>query len=55
MLPVDRHLPGNPFHQPPILLQAFASFLQLGDGQIILVLHLGDRVGSPEKLATLLI
>ena len=44
----------NPFDQCPILLEPLAAFLKLGDRQIVLILHPGDRIGGPEIVGHLL-
>ena len=50
---VGGHLPADALDQGPVLLQPLAALLELLDGQVVLVLHLGDRVGRPEEVGQL--
>ena len=47
------HLPRHALDQRPVLLQPLAALRELGDGRVVLVLHLGDRVGRPEEVGQL--
>jgi hypothetical protein len=47
------HLPRDSFHQRPVLLEAFAALLQLGNRQVVFILHLGDGIGGPEDVCQL--
>ena len=53
MFRVVGDLKRDSFHQRAILLQSLAAFLKLGDGLIVFVLHLRDRVGGPEEVGQL--
>ena len=53
VLPVAVHLPRDPLHEGPVLLEPFAAFLHLIDRLVVLILELGDRVGGPEKVRDL--
>ena len=50
---VGGHLPADALDQGPVLLQPLAALLELLDRQVVLVLHLGDRVGGPEEVGEL--
>ena len=50
VLLVVRHLAADALDQGPILLQTLAALFHLGDRLIVLVLHLGDRIGRPEDV-----
>ena len=46
-------LARHALHQAAVLLQAHAAFLELLDREIVLVLHLRNRIGFPEKVGEL--
>jgi hypothetical protein len=46
-------LAGHPLDQPAVLLEPDPALLELLDRAVVLVLHLGDRVGLPEEVGQL--
>ncbi len=50
---VGGDLPGDPLDEPAVLLEAGAPFLELLDGAVVLVSHLGHRIGLPEDVRDL--
>src|SRR5262249_34282476 len=47
------HLAGDAIDQGPVLFESLAPLLDLLDGRVVLVLHLGDRVRGPEDVGDL--
>ena len=54
VLTVQRRLPADPLDQGPVLFQPLAALLQLGDRLVVLILHLGNRIGRPEYIGDLI-
>ena len=54
VLLVAGHLPAHALDQRPILLQALAARLELFDRRVVLVLHLGNRIGRPKEVGDLI-
>lgn len=50
---VGRHLSCDSPDQRLALFQPLAALLELLDGQVLLILHLGDGVGGPEQVRDL--